>query len=144
MKKKQRPLDNLFFNPFIGYTQCMKNKDSEKNNKVYYNPKCSKCRIAKDYLEKNDIQFSLIEYLKVGISKKDIENILKVGNFNILDIIRKNEEEYKEYIKDQKLSESQIIDILCKYPKLLQRPLIFNNKKALIARDEKTLNKIKL
>ncbi len=111
-------------------------------NKVYYNPKCSKCRIAKDYLESNNIKFSLIEYLKVGISKKDIKNILKIGNFNILDIIRKNEEEYKEYIKNQKLSENQIIDILCKYLKLLQRPLIFNNKKALIARDEKTLNKI--
>ena len=49
-------------------------------NKVYYNPKCSKCRIAKDYLESNNIKFSLIEYLKVGISKKDIKNILKIGN----------------------------------------------------------------
>jgi arsenate reductase len=111
-------------------------------NKVYYNSKCSKCRIAKDYLENNNIQFSLIEYLKVGISKKDIKNILKIGNFNILDIIRKKEEEYKIYIKDKKLSENKIIDIVCKYPKLLQRPLIFNNKKALIARDEKSLNKI--
>ena len=112
-------------------------------NKVYYNSKCSKCRIAKDYLENNNIQFSLIEYLKVGISKKDIKNILKMGNFNILDIIRKNGEEYKKYIKNKKLSKGEIINILSKYPKLLQRPLIFNNKKALIARDKKTLNKIK-
>ncbi len=111
-------------------------------NKVYYNPKCSKCRIAKDYLESNNIKFSLIEYLKVGISKKDIKNILKIGNFNILDIIRKKEEEYKIYIKDKKLSKEEIINILSKYPKLLQRPIIFNNKKALIVRDEKTLNKI--
>ena len=33
----------------------MKNKGSEKINKVYYNSKCSKCRIAKDYLENNKV-----------------------------------------------------------------------------------------
>ena len=112
--------------------------------KVYFNPRCSKCRIARDFLENNNIKFELIEYLDSGINKEDIKNILKKGKLNILDIVRKNEEEYKLHIKDRNLSENEKISVICKYPKLLQRPIIFDSKSAIIARDEESLNKIKI
>ncbi len=111
--------------------------------KIYFNNRCSKCHKAKDYLERNNINFNIIEYLESGLSKKEITDVLKKGNYNILDILRKNEEEYKLDIKDKDLSEDQIINILSKYPKLLQRPLIVDKKRALIARDEEALELIK-
>ena len=94
--------------------------------KIYYNSRCSKCRIAKSFLEDNNIKFKVIEYLKSKISNKDIKNILKNGNLKVLDIIRKNEEEYKLYIKNKNLSDDDTISLICKYPKILQRPIIFN------------------
>jgi arsenate reductase len=110
--------------------------------KVYFNPRCSKCRIARTFLEDNNFKFELIEYLDSGINKEDIKNILKNGKLNILDILRKNEEEYKVYIKNKELSKDEIINVLCKYPKLLQRPIIFDSKNAMIARDEESLNEL--
>ncbi len=111
--------------------------------KIYYNSRCSKCRIAKSFLEDNNIKFKVIEYLKSKISNKDIKNILKNGNLKVLDIIRKNEEEYKLYIKNKNLSDDDTISLICKYPKILQRPIIFNKDIAIIARDKESLNKIK-
>ena len=111
--------------------------------KVYFNPRCSKCRIARDFLENNNLKFELIEYLDSGINKEDIKNILKNGNLKVLDIIRKNEEEYKLYIKNKNLSDDDTISLICKYPKILQRPIIFNKDIAIIARDKESLNKIK-
>lgn len=111
--------------------------------KIYYNPRCSKCRIAKSFLEDNDLNFEVIEYLEVGINREDIKNILKNGTLKILDIVRKNEEEYKLYIKDKDLSEDEIIDLICKHPRLLQRPIVFDNKGAIVTRDEESLNEVK-
>ena len=111
--------------------------------KIYYNSRCSKCRIAKIFLEDNNIKFEVIGYLEIGITKEDIRNILRNGKLNVLDIVRKNEEEYKLYIRDKNLSEEEIINLICKYPRLLQRPIIFDNQKAIVARDEESLNKVK-
>jgi len=111
--------------------------------KIYYNSRCSKCRVAKTFLEDNNIKFEIINYLESGVSKKDLKNILKNGNLNILDILRKNEEEYKLYVKNKNLSDKDIIGLIHKYPKLLQRPIVFDELRAVIARDEESLNKIK-
>ena len=37
--------------------------------KVYFNPRCSKCRIAKEFLENNNIDFEIIEYLELNLVK---------------------------------------------------------------------------
>ena len=110
---------------------------------IYYNPKCSKCRAAKDFLEKNKIKLKIIDYLSYGVNKKKLKQVLKKGNIKILEVLRKNEEDYDLYIKSKNLSEDEIIDIVCKYPKILQRPIIFNGEKSIIARDEESLKKIK-
>jgi arsenate reductase (glutaredoxin) len=111
--------------------------------KIYYNPKCNKCRIAKDYLENHDIKFKTFEYLSNFFTKQDIKAILKKGNLSIQEILRKNEPEYQEYIKEKNLSEDQILGVLIQHPKILQRPIIITEDKAIIARDEESLNKLK-
>ena len=45
---------------------------------MYYNVRCSKCRIAKDFLEKNKINVKTIEYLNKGITKNEINQKLGV------------------------------------------------------------------
>ena len=107
-----------------------------------YISKYSHCNVAYVLID-NNIKFEVIEYLEIGINKEDIRNILRNGKLNILDIVRKNEEEYKLYIRDKNLSEEGIITLICKYPRLLQRPILFNNGEAIVARDEESLNKVK-
>jgi len=70
-----------------------------KKLKVYFNPRCSKCRIAKDFLDANKKDYELYEYLDEGLNFESLKEILKKGNLEVKDIIRKNEEEYRSLIK---------------------------------------------
>lgn len=114
-----------------------------KKLKVYFNPKCSKCRIAKDFLDSENKDYELYEYLDRGLNFENLKEILKKGNLKVDDIIRKNEDEYRDLIKNKNLSEDEILKILVKNPRLLQRPIIVSFNSAVVARDEYSLNKLK-
>jgi len=114
-----------------------------KKLKVYFNPRCSKCRIARDFLNNNKKDYDLYEYLEKGLSMKSLKEILEKGNLEIGDIIRKNEEEYKDLIKDKNLSEEEILNLIVKHPKLLQRPIVVDGNSAIVTRDEESLKRVK-
>jgi arsenate reductase (glutaredoxin) len=111
--------------------------------KVYFNPRCSKCRIARSFLNDNNKEYDLYEYLEKGISVDDLKEILAKSDLKISDIIRKNEDEYKEYIRGKPLSEDEILNLIVKHPRLLQRPIILNKDSAIVARDEDSLDRVK-
>ncbi len=112
---------------------------------LYHNPRCLKSREAKIELEKRGIKFVVFEYLKEALTKRDIIDILHFGNYQIKDILRKNEREYKEFIQNKKLNKDELIDLIVRYPRLLQRPIVLDRKKrfALILRDKESLERIK-
>ena len=57
-------------------------------NKVYFNPRCSKCRIAEKFMDENNIEHNNYLYLEDGVTREDIEEILNKGNLNINQILR--------------------------------------------------------
>ena len=85
---------------------------------LYFNPRCSKCRIAKVFLEKNGVSFRIIEYLNSKISREEIKDILRKGNLKAFDIIRKNEEEFAYSFKE-------IYYVLLKHFKLIVGITVF-------------------
>lgn len=111
-------------------------------NKVFFNPRCSKCRIAQKFMDEHNIEYSNIYYLDEGITKKDILEILKKGNLNINQILRTGELDYKTNIRGLDLTDEEKIDVLLKYPKILQRPIVLSDTKAIVARDSESLEKI--
>ena len=58
------------------------------------------------------------------------------------ELIRKSEAVYKENIKGKSLSENQIIDWMIKEPKLMERPILVNEKFAEIGRPKENFLKI--
>lgn len=106
---------------------------------VYYNPRCMKCRIAKQALNAKNITYNIYEYLEEGITIAKLKEILHKG-LELKDMLRTNEPDYKEHIKGKDLSEDEILEIITKYPKILQRPIILSENNAVIARDTKTLD----
>ena len=116
---------------------------NKENLLLYYNPRCSKCRIAKSFLEENRFRFKIIDYLNSKIETFELKEILRKSNLKPIDLVRKKEDEYKLYVKNKDLSEEELITKICEHPRLLQRPIIISSKKALITRDEESLKKIK-
>lgn len=102
---------------------------------IYHNPRCSKSREALKILQEKNCEIEIIEYLKTGIEIAQIEKILDLLALKPLDIIRKNETEFKEQNLDAtNLLDQDLILAIHKTPKLLQRPIIINGQKAIIAR----------
>lgn len=106
--------------------------------KIFHNPLCSKSRQALEILENNNINVEIVEYLKTGLDKQLIENLLMLLNkskSSIRDIMRTKESEYKQNnLEDDSLTSDQLIAQLMNYPKLLERPIVIHNKKAAICR----------
>ncbi|DAB28280.1 MAG: arsenate reductase (glutaredoxin) [Sulfurimonas sp. RIFOXYD12_FULL_33_39] len=104
--------------------------------KIWHNPKCSKSREAKSMLEDKNQEFEVFEYLKEDITKDELKNIIKMLCISdIREMLRTKEDEYKELgIAEKNLSQEEIMDIVLKHPKLIERPIIIKGSKAVIAR----------
>ena len=102
---------------------------------IFHNPRCSKSRQTLKLLEDNNQDIEIIEYLKTPPKASELKKILKMLNISPRDLLRKGEKEYKEAnLADKSLTDQQIIDAMVKYPKLIERPLVIKNGKAMIGR----------
>ena len=102
---------------------------------IYHNPKCSKSRKALEIIKSNNIEPTIILYLVNKLSKTEVEDLLSKLGLSIRDILRTEEDEYKNNnLKNENLSDDKLIDFLIKFPKLLQRPIVIKNSKAVIGR----------
>jgi arsenate reductase len=106
----------------------------------YHNPKCSKSREGLELLKKKGISLHIKDYLKEGLSVAEISNLSKLLNLPPQEFVRKKEEIYKELKLDEKhLTFKEWCQIIADNPKLLERPILSTNKKAVIGRPTENL-----
>ncbi|MCL4169675.1 UNVERIFIED_CONTAM: hypothetical protein GTU68_025678 [Idotea baltica] len=102
--------------------------------KIYHNNRCSKSRCGLDILEKSGKNFEVVKYLDNAPSIEELKNIIKLLQIKPIELVRKNESIWKENFKNKDLSDSDIIEAMSKYPKLIERPIVINGNKAIIGR----------
>ena len=106
---------------------------------IWHNNSCSKSREAKKILEDSNVPHGTFEYLKEEFSKETILDIMsKLGITDIKKMIRKKEDEYITLDIENK-TQDEIIEILLITPKLIERPIIIKDEKAVIARPMENL-----
>lgn len=101
---------------------------------IYHNKMCSKSREAMCLLEEEGVEIEVVEYLKNVPKKKELKDLLKKLGIKAHVLMRKGEQEYTDHVKDKTLSENEMIDLLVKFPKLIERPIIVKGNKAIIGR----------
>ncbi len=128
----------------------MKENNFISSDKIYlfHNNRCSKSREVKKYLDDNNIIYEVIDYL----NKLPEESFLKSSLINLEnsfdEIIRVNEKIYKNLnAHEKKQTFGNIINLVIKYPILLQRPIVSierNNKiiESKICRPTELINSI--
>lgn len=102
--------------------------------KIFHNNQCSKSRCAIQLLKEKSIDFEVVEYLKTPLNKKELTELIQLLGIHPEELVRKNEAIYKEHFTGKKLKKSEWITALVKYPKLIERPIVLNNGKAVIGR----------
>lgn len=102
---------------------------------ILHNNRCGKSRTALQLLEYKGLKYRTRLYLEDPLSEVEIEDLLEKLDVSVHDIIRKNENLWKETFSDKTYSDSGLVSILANYPQLLQRPIIIDGDKAIIARE---------
>ncbi len=101
---------------------------------VLHNPRCRKSREALSVLEKTAIPYQTVDYLSGVLSEEDIRDLLNKLKLPAESIVRKGEALYKEEFKGKNFNTDEWISILQKNPKLIERPILYNKKDAIIGR----------
>jgi arsenate reductase len=102
---------------------------------IYHNPRCSKSRATLALLEENGIEPEIIQYLDTPPDRETLKLLTRMLDCSIADIVRKGEDLYRELgLKEKGLSEDELIDVVAANPKLLERPIVVRDGKAVVGR----------
>ena len=116
----------------------------EKENMItiYHNPRCTKSREGLCEIENLNQPFEIRKYLDEPFTEKELKEVIKKLNIKPIELVRTKESIWIENYKGKDLTDNQIINALLENPKLIERPSIVNDNKAVIARPKEKINEI--
>ena len=110
---------------------------------VYHNNRWGKSRSVLQLLRDNNIIFNIIEYLHDPPSIKDLGNICKYISISPIDLVRTYDNNFKELKVDiNNMNNEQILELLAKNPKILERPIIIKKHAGVIGRPPENVKKL--
>lgn len=110
---------------------------------VYQKPTCTTCRQVYAALKESGVDFEAVDYYMDPIPKAKLEELLRKMGISAAELLRKNEDMYKQLkLSEKKLSDDQIVDLMIKHPDLIQRPIVEKGAKAILARPAERLKEI--
>ncbi len=102
--------------------------------RIYHNPRCSKSRETLKLIQDAGIDPEIVDYLNDVPSAKELTGLIKLLRIAPEELVRKGEEEYKSLFKGKDMTDEQWIEAMVNHPKLIERPIVVSNKKAVIGR----------
>ena len=102
---------------------------------IYHNPRCSKSRETLQLLEDNGVDAEVVDYLEDPPTPEELKRIIEMLGVPARDLLRSTEQVYRDAdLDDDSLSDDEIIDAICEYPALMQRPIVVAGDRAIIGR----------
>lgn len=101
---------------------------------IYHNPRCSKSREGLEILKNSGKEFKIREYIKEPLSEEELTCLLDKLKIEPEMLVRVNEKSWKENFKNKGLDKTELIKIMVENPKLIERPIVEDDKLAVIGR----------
>ena len=111
-----------------------------KKYTIYHNPRCRKSREAIQFIEEAGHSHEVVLYLNDFFTKDSLQEILNNIALKPSEIVRENESEWKNVSNRNTLSETEILELLIKYPRLIERPIVISGNKGVLARPIENLS----
>ncbi len=98
---------------------------------LWHNPRCAKSREGLKILEGMDVEIR--RYIDNPPTCEELKELLEKLGMKPSELVRKKEKLYKELeLKDK--SEEEILEAMCQYPRLIERPILVKGSKAVLGR----------
>jgi arsenate reductase len=102
---------------------------------LYHNPRCSKSRAALELLLSRGLTPDVVLYLDTPPDAAQLRDVLGKLGIGARQLLRTGEEAYKQLnLADPGLDEEQLIAAMIAHPKLIERPILVADDKAVIGR----------
>jgi arsenate reductase len=109
---------------------------------IYHNPRCRKSRAGHDYLKSKGVEFKVVEYLAHPFTREVLKDLLVKLNKPVQDLIRTQEDLFREKFRGKHFTDEEWITILLENPKLIQRPIVVKGYRAVLGQTEEELDKL--
>jgi arsenate reductase len=101
---------------------------------IFHNNRCTKSRECLAFLEKSGQEFEIIKYLEKVPTVEELNTIIRKLNIKPIELVRQKEKIWMEHYQGKTLTDTEVIQALVSNPILIERPIVINGKKAVIAR----------
>ena len=102
--------------------------------KIYHNPRCRKSRETLALLEERNESPEIVLYLENPPTETELKKLLKQLEISPIELVRRNEQIWKDNYKGKTMSDAEIVSAMVKDPKLIERPIVVKNGKAALGR----------
>lgn len=101
---------------------------------LYHNPRCSKSREALALLEERGAEVVLRHYLDDPLSEEELRSLMSRMDADGERLVRTGEPDWQSVEENNLEDQEQVIRAILAYPRLLERPIADNGKRAIIGR----------
>jgi arsenate reductase len=102
---------------------------------VYEKPTCTTCRKLHALLSERSVDFESVEYHVTGIEEDELRELLRKAGLAPRELLRTREPLVRELaLEGPDISDEQLIARMVEHPELVQRPIVVNGERALLAR----------
>jgi arsenate reductase len=110
--------------------------------KIYHNPRCARSRDGLKYLSDQGLPHNVIHYLDNPLEEADLKRLLMKLNLKPHQVVRTQDELFRKELKGKHFTDEEWIEIILQHPKLLQRPIVEGQYKAVIAQPASRIGEI--
>lgn len=101
---------------------------------IYHNSRCGKSRECLAFLENSGKEYEVIKYLEEVPTFEELKDIIQKLRIKPIELVRRKEKIWTENFKNVAMTDDEIIQAMISNPILIERPIVINGDKAVIAR----------
>ena len=102
---------------------------------IYQKPTCTTCRQVYRALKESGVDFTAVDYYVDPIPHEKLVDLLRKMAMKPRQLLRTAEHIYKHLkLGERELTDEEIVDLMVQYPDLIQRPIVEDGPRAVLAR----------
>jgi arsenate reductase len=110
---------------------------------IYHNPKCSTSNHAMSVAEELGVDADVVQYLKTPPDAATLTSIIDRLEDPVSELVRRDALWTELGLRDEDVAtREQVIDVLLRHPKLMQRPILVKGDRAIIGRPKERVREL--
>lgn len=124
-----------------GRSMAEETTDQDAAVTVLHNPRCSTSRAALEKLQSAGVEAEVIDYLKAPLDAPALRTIIGALEDPVGDLVRRDDLFTELELTDADVAtEEQVLQLLLEHPRLMQRPVLVKDGRAIIGRPKERVD----